>query len=45
MVLGTTIFVRTNDLGPELNSKVASSWGSPQEQKQPSVSYQWKEDR
>jgi len=45
MVLGTTIFVRTNDLGPELNSKVASSWGSPQEQKQPSVSYQWKEEQ
>jgi len=45
VVLGTTIFVRTDNSGSELNSRVASSWGSPQDQKQPSVSYQWREEQ
>lgn len=45
MVLGTTLFVRTDNSGPQLNGRVASSWGSAQEQKQPSVSYQWKEEQ
>ena len=39
MILGTSIFYRTENAGPELRGKVASTWGTAQEQKPPSVNY------
>src|SRR5437868_580626 len=39
MILGSTIFARTYSLEPGLKSKVASTWGAPQEQLPPSASY------
>jgi len=40
MILGTSIFYRTQNLGPVLSSRVGSTWGTVQEQKAPAVSYQ-----
>ncbi|MCU1284565.1 MAG: hypothetical protein JWO13_915 [Acidobacteriales bacterium] len=39
MILGSTIFARTYSLEPGLKSKLASTWGAPQEQLPPSASY------
>ena len=39
MILGTSIFYRTNNLGPVLSSRVGSTWGTAQEQRPPSVNY------
>src|SRR5262249_16689486 len=39
MVLGTSIFYRTDNLGPVLSSRVGSTWGTAQDQKPPSVNY------
>ena len=39
MILGTSIFFRTNNLGPVLSSRVGSTWGTEQAQKPPSVTY------
>ena len=39
MLLGATIFERTNDQVLRLRSKVASNWGAPQEQAAPTASY------
>src|SRR5215475_8757721 len=39
MILGTSIFYRTDNLGPVLSSRVGSTWGTAQEQKPPSVNY------
>src|SRR5262249_18236632 len=39
MILGTSIFYRTDNLGPVLSSRVGSTWGTAQEQKPPSVTY------
>ena len=39
MILGTSIFFRTNNLGPVLSSRVGSTWGTVQGQKPPSVTY------
>src|SRR4051812_7558706 len=38
IILGSTIFARTYSFGDDLKSKVASSWGTRQEQK-PMVAY------
>jgi inner membrane protein involved in colicin E2 resistance len=38
-VLGTTVFVRTNDSDSTLRSNVASLWGAPQEQSPPQAWY------
>jgi inner membrane protein involved in colicin E2 resistance len=42
-VLGSTIFVRTDSAGSTLYGRVASSWGAPQEQGPPQISYAWQE--
>ena len=39
MILGTSIFYRTENAGPQLRGQVASTWGTAQEQKPPSVNY------
>ena len=39
MILGTSIFYRTDNLGPVLSSRVGSTWGTAQEQRAPSVNY------
>jgi inner membrane protein involved in colicin E2 resistance len=44
-VLGSTIFYRTYDAGSALSSRVQSSWGAPEEQTPPCISYSWTEKR
>jgi inner membrane protein involved in colicin E2 resistance len=39
MILGTTIFSRTYSSNQQLEGRVTSTWGSPQEQSPPSASY------
>src|SRR5262245_56614670 len=39
MILGTSIFLRTQSAGNLLSRRVASAWGSAQEQHPPMVSY------
>jgi inner membrane protein involved in colicin E2 resistance len=39
MILGTSIFLRTESTGSELSGRVASTWGAAQEQHPPAVSY------
>jgi len=39
-VLGSSIFIRTNDLDARLEGQVASIWGAPQTQTPPTGSYQ-----
>ena len=39
MILGTTIFSRTYSSNQQLEGRVASTWGSPQEQSPPSATY------
>jgi len=39
MILGTSIFYRTDNLGPVLSSRVGSTWGTDQEQRPPSTNY------
>jgi len=39
MILGTSIFLRTENAGNLLSGRVASAWGSAQEQHPPAVSY------
>src|SRR5215467_13681825 len=39
MVLGTSIFLRTENAGSVLSGRVASSWGEAQEQHPPTVTY------
>src|ERR1043166_3690284 len=39
MILGTSIFLRTGNSGSQLSGRVASTWGTAQEQHPPAVSY------
>ncbi len=39
MILGTSIYLRTENVGSELSSRVASTWGTAQEQHPPVASY------
>jgi inner membrane protein involved in colicin E2 resistance len=39
MILGTSIYLRTENAGSELSSRVASTWGTAQEQHPPAASY------
>src|SRR5438552_18101617 len=39
-ILGATIFQRTYDLGSSSESRVASTWGSPQNQSPPVASFE-----
>jgi inner membrane protein involved in colicin E2 resistance len=39
MILGTSIFYRTDNLGPVLSSRVGSTWGTDQQQRPPSTNY------
>ena len=39
MILGTSIYLRTENAGSELSSRVASTWGMAQEQHPPAASY------
>jgi inner membrane protein involved in colicin E2 resistance len=41
VVLGSTIFFRTEHSDSSLSGRVTSTWGAPQEQKPPSISYHW----
>jgi inner membrane protein involved in colicin E2 resistance len=45
MILGTSIFLRTESFGSQLSGRVASTWGTAQEQHPPSVSYPVPETR
>jgi inner membrane protein involved in colicin E2 resistance len=45
VVLGSTIFYRTDNSGSALSGRVTSTWGAPQEQKPPSIGYRWLEDK
>ena len=42
-ILGTTIFYRSDSAGSSLSSRVASTWGAPQEQPPPEIKYVWQE--
>ncbi|HKW62172.1 MAG TPA: inner membrane CreD family protein [Candidatus Acidoferrum sp.] len=44
-ILGTSIFVRTNDAQSGLSGRVASTWGAPQEQAPPQVTREWQEEK
>src|SRR5260221_13783316 len=39
MILGTSIYLRTESAGSALSGRVASTWGEAQEQHPPAVSY------
>jgi inner membrane protein involved in colicin E2 resistance len=39
VILGSTIFARTYSLDPDLKSRVASTWGTAQQQSPPSANY------
>ena len=45
VVLGSTIFYRTDNSGSALRSGVTSTWGAPQEQRPPSIAYHWTESK
>jgi inner membrane protein involved in colicin E2 resistance len=45
MVLGATIFSRTESASSSLSGRVASSWGAPQEQAPPEIECVWNEKR
>jgi inner membrane protein involved in colicin E2 resistance len=45
MVLGTSIVLRTENTGSQLSGRVASTWGTAQEQHPPAVSYVTQETR
>jgi hypothetical protein len=43
VILGTTIFARTYNVGSTLSDRVVSTWGAPEEQSPLVVAYQWQE--
>ena len=45
VVLGSTIFYRTENSGSALSGRVTSTWGAPQDQKPPSIAYHWQEEK
>src|ERR1700681_320579 len=45
VVLGATIFYRAEHSDATLSGRVTSTWGAPQEQRPPSISYQWQENK
>jgi inner membrane protein involved in colicin E2 resistance len=45
MILGTSIYLRTENAGSVLSGRVASTWGQTQEQRPPAVSYAVQEAR
>src|SRR5882724_13293486 len=45
MILGTSIYLRTENAGNVLSGRVASTWGETQEQHPPAVSYLVPESR
>ena len=45
LILGTSIFLRTDSAGSLLSGRVASAWGKAQEQHPPAVSYQRPQQR
>ena len=45
MILGTSIYLRTENAGSVLSGRVASTWGQTQEQRPPAVSYLVQEAR
>src|SRR5215831_6463936 len=44
-ILGSSIFVRTNNAESGLSGRVASTWGAPQEQAPPQITREWTEVR
>jgi len=44
VILGSTIFYRTENSDSALSGKVSSTWGTPQDQKPPSIRYHWQEN-
>src|SRR5215475_13922458 len=45
MILGTSIFLRTESADNLLSGRVASAWGSAQEQRPPTFGYSWPEEK
>ena len=45
MILGTSIFLRTETADNLLSGRVASAWGSAQEQRPPTFGYSWPEEK
>jgi inner membrane protein involved in colicin E2 resistance len=45
MILGTSIFLRTETADSLLSGRVASAWGSAQEQRPPTFGYSWPEEK
>ena len=43
VILGTTIFARTYNVGSTLSDRVVSTWGAPEEQSAPVIAYQWQD--
>jgi inner membrane protein involved in colicin E2 resistance len=43
VILGSSIFLRTNDAQSGLSGRVASTWGAPQEQAPPAITREWQE--
>ena len=43
VILGTTIFARTYNVGSTLSDRVVSTWGAPEEQAPPVIAYQWQD--
>jgi inner membrane protein involved in colicin E2 resistance len=44
-ILGSTIFLRTDNAGGSLSGRVASTWGAAQQQAPPEVQYVWTESQ
>ncbi len=44
-ILGSSIFIRTNDAQSGLSGRVASTWGAPQEQAPPAITREWQEEK
>ncbi|HXY01628.1 MAG TPA: inner membrane CreD family protein [Candidatus Limnocylindrales bacterium] len=42
-ILGTTLVLRSENAGSSLYTRVASTWGAPQEQSPPEIKYVWQE--
>jgi len=42
-ILGSTIFYRTYNASSSLSQRVASTWGAPEEQAPPAITYEWQE--
>src|SRR5215467_1867456 len=44
-ILGSTIFYRTYNAESGLSGRVASTWGAPQSQAPPRITWEWQEEK